>query len=76
MIGGKKEAYVLVYVCSLMDSWTNTGSIVWVRPGYVLTDQDMADISVAYERELGWSFPSQFCADAHEQSCPQGSRRL
>ena len=69
MLGGN-EFYSLVYVCSYMGPWTNVGSIVWVRPGHVLTDAEMSDIAATYKKKLGWNFPEDFCVDLHESECP------
>lgn len=39
------ERYVVLVDCSYMSGWTNVGSILWVRPAVVLTDQEMTDIA-------------------------------
>lgn len=51
------KRYVVLVDCSYMNSWTNVGSIVWVRPEVVLTDDELAEISTVYNKKLGWNFP-------------------
>ena len=59
------ENYVVLVDCSYMSGWTNVGSILWVKAGYVLTDDDHAVISDVYKKALGWSYPDEFCYDRH-----------
>lgn len=62
------ERYVILVDCSYMSGWTNVGSILWVRPEVVLTDQEMDDIAKVYKAKLNWNFPGDFCADQHGKS--------
>jgi|TARA_B110000285_G_C14608600_1_gene373896 SUMO ligase MMS21 Smc5/6 complex component len=59
------DRYVLLVDCSYMSGWTNVGSIVWVRPEVVLTDDELAEIKSVYQKKLGWNFPEDFCVDRH-----------
>jgi hypothetical protein len=59
------ERYVLLVDCSYMSGWTNVGSIVWVRPETVLTDDEIQEIGQVYKTKLGWNFPNDFCVDRH-----------
>jgi hypothetical protein len=66
------DRYLVLVDCSYMMTWTNVGSILWVRPEVVLTDKEMADIAVVYKEKLGWSFPEEFCNDRHgRDSCTE-----
>lgn len=65
------ERYVVLVDCSYMSGWTNVGSILWVRPHIELTDQEMSDIGVVYQKKLGWNFPGDFCKDKHESQCTE-----
>jgi len=63
------DNYVLLGDCSYMMSWTNVGSIVWVRPGHVLTDAENAAIGRLYMDYFGWDY-ADFCYDTHgEENC-------
>ena len=62
------ERYVVLVDCSYMSGWTNVGSILWVRPEVVLTEQEMTDIAAVYKKKLNWNFPGDFCADQHGKS--------
>jgi len=58
-----------------MSGWTNVGTILWVRPEVVLTDDEMKDIAAVYKAKLGWNFPEDFCADTHgKTNCKEPSR--
>ena len=59
------EHYIVLVDCSYMSGWTNVGSILWVKPNYVLTDDDKATIAEVYKNALGWNFPDEFCEDRH-----------
>jgi len=48
-----------------MSGWINVGSILWVRPNYKLSDQEMTDIAAVYKTKMGWNFPEDFCNDVH-----------
>ena len=65
ILASEPSRYVVLVDCSYMEAWTNVGSIVWVRPNVTLTDGEMAAIADVYQRELGWKFPEDFCADRH-----------
>jgi len=58
------DNYVLLGDCSYMMSWIDVGSIVWVRPGHVLTDAENARIKSVYHDKLGFDYDS-FCFDKH-----------
>lgn len=58
------DNYVLLGDCSYMMSWIDVGSIVWVRPGHVLTDKENADIKEQYKTKFGWDYDT-FCYDKH-----------
>lgn len=58
------DNYVLLGDCSYMMDWIDVGSIVWVRPGYVLSDDDNAVIKSVYFDKLGWNY-DDFCYDVH-----------
>lgn len=59
------ERYVLLVDCSYMSGWTNVGSIVWVRPEIVLSEEENEEIAQVYMKKLGWNFPEDFCVDRH-----------
>ena len=59
------EHYIVLVDCSYMSGWTNVGSILWVKPNYVLSDDDKATIADVYKNALGWNFPDEFCEDRH-----------
>lgn len=59
------ENYVILVDCSYMSGWTNVGSIIWVRPDYVLSDHDHSVIAEVYDKALGWKYPDEFCYDRH-----------
>ena len=67
------DQYVVLVDCSYMSGWTNVGSILWVRPHHILTDQEMADIAKVYDEKMGWKFPDEFCNDKHEDQCTEPS---
>jgi hypothetical protein len=58
------DNYTLLGDCSYMMSWIDVGSIVWVRPGHVLTDAENAEIKSVYKEKLGFDYDS-FCYDKH-----------
>lgn len=64
------DRYILLVDCSYMFTWTNVGSIVWVRPNVVLTPTEITTIAAVYKKALGWNFPDDFCPDQHGPSCP------
>lgn len=67
------ERYVVLVDCSYMFTWTNVGTIVWVRPELVLTEAELASIAAVYKKALGWNFPQDFCYDRHgDEDCPSG----
>merc|ERR1719411_915678 len=47
------DRYALIYVCSLMFSWTNVGSIIWTKPNVILTEEEMTNIRRVYDLKLG-----------------------
>lgn len=59
------DNYVLLGDCSYMMDWIDVGSIVWVRPGHVLSDLENARIKSVYADRLGWEF-DDFCHDTHD----------
>jgi len=59
------DNYVLLGDCSYMMDWVDVGSIVWVRPGHVLSDDENARIKSVYADKLGWEY-DDFCYDTHE----------
>lgn len=59
------DNYVLLGDCSYMMNWIDVGSIVWVRPGHVLSDEENARIKSVYADKLGWEF-DDFCYDTHD----------
>merc|ERR550539_526561 len=61
------DRYALIYVCSLMFSWTNVGSIIWTKPDVILTEEEMINIKRVYDLKLGWNFPTDFCTDDHDR---------
>lgn len=61
--------YVALVVCSYISTWTNVGSIVWVRPNIELTNTELNQLSNVYYHALGWKFPQQFCMTQHGSSC-------
>merc|ERR1712083_933657 len=64
------ENYVVLDYCSYMSGWTNVGSIIWVKPGYELVDDDHSKITEVYKNTLGWTYPDDFCFDRHgDDSC-------
>jgi len=67
------DRYVVLVDCSYMFTWTNVGTIVWVRPNLVLTQAELDSIAIAYKNALGWNFPDDFCYDRHgDDDCPSG----
>lgn len=58
-----------------MSGWTNVGSILWVRPNHVLTDDEKSEIAAVYKAKLGWNFPDEFCKDHHESECSEPSNK-
>ena len=65
------DRYVVLVDCSYMLSWTNVGSILWVRPRVELTPGELEDISRIYKERLGWDFPGEFCHDLHGSNCTE-----
>jgi len=51
------DQYVVLVDCSYMSGWTNVGSILWVRPKHILTDQEMSDIADVYQKKVGLEIP-------------------
>jgi len=72
ILDSKPDRYVVLVDCSYMFSWTNVGSILWVRPNVVLTQAEMDDIAAVYKKVMGWNFPEDFCPTQHGPSCPTG----
>jgi len=69
LLDAVEDKYILLVDCSYMDTWIDVGSIVWVRPGVVLSDEDNANIAAVYMDKLGWDY-GDFCYDTHgEGSC-------
>jgi hypothetical protein len=64
LLDAVEDKYVLLVDCSYMNTWIDVGSIVWVRPGVVLSDEDNASIAAVYKAKLGWDF-DDFCYDTH-----------
>lgn len=65
--------YVLLGDCSYMMDWVDVGSIVWVRPGHVLTEAENAEIRAEYKNKLGWDY-DDFCYDTHgPENCREPS---
>lgn len=58
------DKYVILGDCSYMMDWINVGSIVWVRPGHNLTDEENNAIREQYQTKLGWNY-DDFCYDKH-----------
>jgi len=58
------DNYVLLGDCSYMMDWIDVGSIVWVRPGHVLTDAENQAIAKVYKENFGWEY-EEFCYDTH-----------
>ena len=50
-----------------MSGWTNVGSILWVRPEHVLTEEETTEIAAVYKQKMGWNFPEDFCKDHHDK---------
>ena len=61
------QRYVILAECSFISTWTNVGSIVWVRPKISLTKAEMSEIADVYQQSVGWTFPDQFCKVQHVQ---------
>jgi len=63
------QRYVILVYCSYINTWINVGSIVWVRPDTILSQNELNYISNIYNDTLGWKFPQQFCQTQHGPSC-------
>jgi len=61
--------YAVVAFCSYMLSWTNVGSIVWVRPGHELTAAEHREVRTLYRERFNMSYDT-FCEVRHgEDEC-------
>jgi len=59
------DNYWILGDCSYMMDWIDVGSILWVRPGYVLSDAENAHIKSVYKNTVGFDYDT-FCYDKHE----------
>jgi len=64
----ESDNYTILGDCSYMMDWIDVGSILWVRPGHVLTDAENAQIKSVYKDKMGWEYET-FCHDKHEGTC-------
>ena len=64
LLDAVEDRYILLVDCSYMNTWIDVGSIVWVRPGVVLSEKENESIAKVYKEKLGWDY-GEFCFDVH-----------